>query len=80
MLHRKLIHISICQLFQTNECERDQESCWFNHYVTKQNETLEDVISEETVHEKAAVSQAISVKAMNDFFRDQEKKKDLFYT
>ena len=52
MLHRKLIHISICQLFQTKECERDQESCWFNHYVTKRNESAQNVRNSKTFSAK----------------------------
>ena len=31
MLHRKNIHKAICRLYLNNECERDQETCWFNH-------------------------------------------------
>ena len=52
MLHRKLIHKSICRLFQTNACERDQESCWFNHYVTKRNESAQNVRNSKTFSAK----------------------------
>ena len=31
MLHRKAIHNAVCRLSLTNQCERDQETCWFNH-------------------------------------------------
>ena len=31
MIHRKTIHNAICRLSLTNECDRDQDSCWFNH-------------------------------------------------
>ena len=31
MLHRKSIHNAVCRLSLTDECERNQETCWFNH-------------------------------------------------
>ena len=33
MLHMKSLHNAICRLFQTGVCDRDQESCWFNHHT-----------------------------------------------
>ena len=37
MLHRKSIHNAVCRLYLKNECERDQESCWFNHPENKKH-------------------------------------------
>ena len=45
MLHRKSIHNAVCRLSLTNECERDQETCWFNHPPHQNTVTAQSVES-----------------------------------
>ena len=43
MLHRKSVHNAVCKLSLTNECDRDQDTCWFNHPATQQQTRVQIV-------------------------------------
>ena len=49
MLHRKAIHNAVCRMSLTGDCERNQETCWFNHPIAKHQQPAQSVENVEGV-------------------------------
>ena len=65
MLHRKAIHNAVCRLSLTNQCERDQETCWFNHPPHKNTVPAQGV--ENSVNPKTIIKQNMVGSYQEDF-------------
>ena len=61
MLHRKTIHNAVCRLSLTNECERDQETCWFNHPPHHKAVSAQSVVNKETTQSNTKKNTAQSL-------------------
>ena len=52
MMHKKINHIEIvqpCNLFRSNQCKKNEKTCWFDHNVQNQNHnTYADVLKSST--------------------------------
>ena len=61
MLHRKSIHNAVCRLSLTDECERNQDTCWFNHPPHHKAVSAQSVVNKETTQSNTKKNTAQSL-------------------